>query len=140
MCAVVASTHDPAIHAFAQRLRQRGKPAKVVLTAVMRKLLQMVYGILKAEEAYDPRGSCLILSAALTGSSWVVEAMVFCKSGPTKLSSVSNTRTAQDGCVLFSLRHKKLKPRTLPAVKCLASNKQPGLLDAREPEARSAHP
>jgi transposase len=54
MCAVVASTHDPAIRAFAQRLRQRGKPAKVVLTAVMRKLLHMVYGILKSESPYDP--------------------------------------------------------------------------------------
>jgi len=54
MCAVVASTHDPAIRAYAQNLRQRGKPAKVVLTAVMRKLLHMVYGILKTEEVYDP--------------------------------------------------------------------------------------
>jgi len=54
MCAVVASTHDPAIRAYAQHLRQRGKPAKVVLTAVMRKLLHMVYGILKTEEVYDP--------------------------------------------------------------------------------------
>jgi transposase len=54
MCAVVASTHDPAMRAFAQRLRQRGKPAKVVLTAVMRKLLHMVYGILRSESPYDP--------------------------------------------------------------------------------------
>jgi transposase len=54
MCAVVASTHDPAMRAFAQRMRQRGKPAKVVLTAVMRKLLHLVYGILKSEEVYDP--------------------------------------------------------------------------------------
>lgn len=54
MCAVASSTHDPAMHAYAQRLRQRGKPAKVVLTAVMRKLLHMVYGILKTEEIYDP--------------------------------------------------------------------------------------
>ena len=54
MCVVVASTHDPAIRAFAQRLRQRGKPAKVGVTAVMRKLLHMVYGILKAETPYDP--------------------------------------------------------------------------------------
>ena len=54
MCAVVASTHDPAIRAFAQCLRQRGKPAKLVLTAVMRKLLHMLYGILKSENPYDP--------------------------------------------------------------------------------------
>lgn len=54
MCAIVASTHDPAMRACAEHLRQRGKPAKVVLTAVMRKLLYMVYGILKAEEVYAP--------------------------------------------------------------------------------------
>jgi transposase len=54
MCAVGASTHDPAMRAFAQRLRQRGKPAKVVLTAVMRQLLHLVYGILKSESPYDP--------------------------------------------------------------------------------------
>ena len=53
-CAVVASTHDPAIRAFAQRLRPRGKPAKVVLTAVRRKLLHMVYGSLQAETPSDP--------------------------------------------------------------------------------------
>jgi len=53
MCAV-ASTHDPAIRAFAQRLRQRGKLAKVVLTTVMRKLLHMLYSILKSENPYDP--------------------------------------------------------------------------------------
>jgi transposase len=54
MCAVVASTHDPAMRAYAEHLRQRGKPAKVVLTAVMRKLLHIAYGILKTEEVYDP--------------------------------------------------------------------------------------
>lgn len=54
MCAVVASTHDPAMRAYAEQLRQRGKSAKVVLTAVMRKLFHMVYGILKTEKAYDP--------------------------------------------------------------------------------------
>jgi transposase len=56
MCAVVASTHDPAIRAYAQNLRA-GKPAKVVLTAVRRTLLHMVYGILKTEEVYDTRES-----------------------------------------------------------------------------------
>ena len=50
MCAVFASTHDPAIRAYAQHLRQRGKLA----TAVMCKLLHMAYGILKAVEVYDP--------------------------------------------------------------------------------------
>jgi transposase len=54
MCALVAARHDPAMRAWVKPLRQRGKPAKVVLTAVMRKLLHMVYGILKSETPYDP--------------------------------------------------------------------------------------
>ena len=54
MCAVVASAYDPAVRTFAQRMRMRGKPAKVVLAAVMSKLLHMVYGVLKSQEAYDP--------------------------------------------------------------------------------------
>lgn len=69
MCAVVASTHDPAIRALAQRMQQRGKPAKVVLTAVMRKLLHLVYGILKSEEAYDPSKAIRTTTVAPGGGS-----------------------------------------------------------------------
>lgn len=54
MCAVVASTPDPALRAFAQRMRQRSKPAKVVLTAVMRQLLHLLSGLLQSQEAYEP--------------------------------------------------------------------------------------
>lgn len=37
---LAASRFDPALHAFAQRLRAAGKPPKVVITAVMRKLAE----------------------------------------------------------------------------------------------------
>jgi len=39
MAAVVASNHNPILKSFYQRLKQSGKPSKVALTAVMRKLL-----------------------------------------------------------------------------------------------------
>jgi len=40
--------------AFAQRLRQRGKPKMVVLVAVMRKLLAVAYGVVRSGLPYDP--------------------------------------------------------------------------------------
>lgn len=39
MAALTASSHNPGLATFAKRLRQAGKPAKVVLVAVMRKLI-----------------------------------------------------------------------------------------------------
>jgi transposase len=53
MCALVSVRCDPAMHTWAQSLRERGKPAKVVLTAVMRKLLHVAYGVLKSGQPYD---------------------------------------------------------------------------------------
>lgn len=42
-----AIRHDPEIAAFCRRLRQRGKPGKLVLTAVMRKLLVRLNALLR---------------------------------------------------------------------------------------------
>ena len=39
MAAIVAIRHNPVLKAFYQRLKEKGKPSKVALTAVMRKLL-----------------------------------------------------------------------------------------------------
>lgn len=47
MAALVASRHNPVIRDFYQRLRQAGKPAKVALTACMRKLLIILNAMLK---------------------------------------------------------------------------------------------
>jgi transposase len=47
MAALVASRHNPVIRAFYQRLRLAGKPAKVALTACMRKLLVILNAMLK---------------------------------------------------------------------------------------------
>lgn len=53
MCAIVATTHDPDFRHWKQELQARGKKGWVILTAVMRKLLHLVHGVLKSGEAYD---------------------------------------------------------------------------------------
>lgn len=55
MPAVVAMQHNPPIRAMAQRLRARGKPGKVIVVAAMRKLLHIVYGVLKSGRAFDSK-------------------------------------------------------------------------------------
>jgi transposase len=47
MSALVAARYNPVIKAFYRRLRQAGKPAKVALTACMRKLLTILNAMLK---------------------------------------------------------------------------------------------
>lgn len=52
--ALVAQRHNPILRAFAQRLLAAGKPKLAVLAAVMRKLLHLIYGILKSGLPFDP--------------------------------------------------------------------------------------
>jgi transposase len=52
--AITAMTRCPSIKAFAERLTARGKPKKVVIGAVMRKLVHICYGVLKHQTPYDP--------------------------------------------------------------------------------------
>lgn len=55
MAAVVAITHNPAIASYAKALRQRGKPPKLVITAVMRKLIIILNAVLRdGQPAHKP--------------------------------------------------------------------------------------
>ena len=47
MAALAATQHNPILKAFYQRLRTNGKPAKLALTAVMRKLIVLLNRLLK---------------------------------------------------------------------------------------------
>ena len=47
MAAVVAMTYNPAIKQYAKGLRQRGKPAKLIITAVMRKIIVTLNAIIR---------------------------------------------------------------------------------------------
>lgn len=52
--ALVAMRHNPIIRVFCQRLLAQGKPPKLVIVAAMRKLLHLVFGVLKHQMPFDP--------------------------------------------------------------------------------------
>jgi transposase len=54
MPALSAHRFNPIIHALRQRLLERNKPKMAVVTAVMRKLLTLAYGVLKTRKPFDP--------------------------------------------------------------------------------------
>jgi transposase len=54
MAALVASRRNPVIRAFYERLRAAGKPAKVALTACMRKLLVILNAIARSGTPWQP--------------------------------------------------------------------------------------
>lgn len=54
MPAIVARRYNPVIKVFADRLKKAGKPNMVIIGAVMRKLIHIVYGVLKSGMPFDP--------------------------------------------------------------------------------------
>ena len=54
MPALVALRHNPVIQALQHRLQRAGKAKMVIVVAAMRKLLHLVYGILKSGRPFDP--------------------------------------------------------------------------------------
>lgn len=59
MAALAATRHNVLLRAYYQRLRLAGKPAKVALVAVMRKLLTIINAMLKQQESWQlPQHSC----------------------------------------------------------------------------------
>jgi len=53
LCTLAALFSDPALGAWAERLLQCGKPRKIMLVAVMCKLLHIAYGVWKNDEDHD---------------------------------------------------------------------------------------
>jgi transposase len=54
MPTLTAIRHNPALHAFYHRLSARGRPAKVAITACMRKLLVILNAILRDHRPWQP--------------------------------------------------------------------------------------
>lgn len=54
MPALTGKTHNPVLNAFAKRLSDKGKPFKVVMCALMRKLIHLVWGVLRSGRPFDP--------------------------------------------------------------------------------------
>jgi transposase len=53
--AMVAIQHNPQMRALAERLRARNKPPKIVICAVMRKLLVLATALIRKQQFYDPQ-------------------------------------------------------------------------------------
>lgn len=54
MPALTAIRHNPVVKALAERLANRGKPKNLIIAAAMRKLIHLVYGVLKNKRPFDP--------------------------------------------------------------------------------------
>jgi transposase len=52
--AMSAMRFNPICKAFAERLKEKGKPSIVIIGAVMTKLLHLIYGVLKSEKPFNP--------------------------------------------------------------------------------------
>ena len=61
--ALSAIRYNPIVKALATRLESQGKEKMVIVGAAMRKLLQLIYGILKSGQPFDPNYSANIKDA-----------------------------------------------------------------------------
>jgi hypothetical protein len=52
MSSLVVKNHNPRFENFVQKLEKKGKPPKVVIVAIMRKLMHIFFGILKNNAAF----------------------------------------------------------------------------------------
>lgn len=52
--AIVAKNHNPVMHAFSDKLKKKGKHTMVIIGAIMRKLLHIIFGVLKNNTRFDP--------------------------------------------------------------------------------------
>ena len=53
--ALAAMRHNPPLRAFAERLLERKKSKMVVIGALMRKLIHIVFGVLKHRQPFNPQ-------------------------------------------------------------------------------------
>ncbi len=61
--ALSAKLHNPIIKNFCKQLSERGKKAKQIICAAMRKLIHIVYGVLKSGKPFDPNYQNLSFSS-----------------------------------------------------------------------------
>ena len=52
--AIVAKNHNPLFKEFTQKLSSKGKPTKVIIVAIMRKLLHIIFGVVKNNMPFNP--------------------------------------------------------------------------------------
>jgi len=54
MPALVAMQHNPMVKAFSQRLKEKAKNGRLIACACMKKLVQIMFGVLKYNQPFDP--------------------------------------------------------------------------------------
>ena len=54
MPALVAMQHNPMVKAFSKRLKEKAKNGRLVACACMKKLVQIMFGVLKNNQPFDP--------------------------------------------------------------------------------------
>lgn len=62
--AIVAKRHNPIVRAFCERLSSHGKNKMQVIGAAMRKLIHIVFGVLKSGKYFDPSHELLLNSVS----------------------------------------------------------------------------
>jgi len=55
MSALVVKSHNPHFQKFVQKLQKKGKAPKVIIVAIMRKLMCILFGMLKNSSNFDPK-------------------------------------------------------------------------------------
>lgn len=55
MPALAAMRYNPTLSEFSNRLERKGKAAKVIISAVMRKIIHIAFGVLKSGRPFDPK-------------------------------------------------------------------------------------
>ena len=55
MNALVVKNHNPHFRKFVQKLQKKGKAPKVIIVAIMRKLMSILFGMLKNSSDFDPK-------------------------------------------------------------------------------------
>jgi transposase len=66
MPALVALRWNPVIRLLGQRLQNRGRTGKYVIVAAMRKLLRLIYGVIKQGRPFDPNWTAQAQSGSQT--------------------------------------------------------------------------
>jgi lipid A disaccharide synthetase len=55
MASISVKNHNADFHDFVQRLEKKGKKAKVIVCAVMRKLMHIIFAMLKNNAEFDKK-------------------------------------------------------------------------------------
>lgn len=62
--ALVAQRYHPVWQQLSARLKARGKPAKVIIVTIMRKLVELAWTLVHTQQFFDPQRGLAAVAAA----------------------------------------------------------------------------